>query len=234
MTAELKVPFIADSDIEHATQELLRKYSARKGAAVRPPIPVEDIIEGYFGLDLGFTDLRDMLGIPDVLGATFLKEQRVFIEESLELDGQEGRIVFTMAHEVGHWYLHRPLIELEQVTAPLFGAKDVPEQPAIVCRNGQRGVVRAEIQADRFAARLLMPTADVRASVRALYGDKLPTWEHVEELRRKREFDEKLHGLATEVIEQGAFTNVSNEAMRYRLLDLKLVVDASAPQMSLL
>ena len=232
MTQELKVPFISDSDIEHATQELLRKYSKKSGVVVRPPIPVDDIIEGYFKLDLAFTDLRDMLGIPDVLGATFLKEERVFIEESLELDGKEGRIVFTMAHEVGHWYLHRPLIEMEQVTAPLFGAKDVPEQPAIVCRSGQRG--SAEIQADRFAARLLMPTADVRAAVKALYGDQRPTWEHVEEMRKNREFDEKLHALAAEVIAQGGFTNVSNEAMRYRLLDLKLVADASSPQMSLL
>ena len=53
-------------------------------------------------------------------------------------------------------------------------------------------------------------------------------------MRKNREFDEKLHALAAEVIDQGGFTNVSNEAMRYRLLDLKLVADASSPQMSLL
>ena len=42
MTPELKVPFIADSDIERATQELLRKYSARKGAAVPPERSTHD------------------------------------------------------------------------------------------------------------------------------------------------------------------------------------------------
>ena len=79
-----------------------------------------------------------------------------------------------------------------------------------------------------------MPAADVRATVRALSGDQLPTWERIEERRKNRELDERLRDLATEVMERGGFSNVSNEAMRYRLLDLKLVVDASNPQRSLL
>lgn len=230
---ELKVPFLSDDDIEHATRELLRRYSKSKGAPVRPPIDVDKLIEQYFRLELVFIDLRDYLGIPDVLGATFLKDKRVFIDESLDLEEKEGRLNFTMAHEIGHWYLHRPLVEAEELALPLFAHGDRPEQPAFVCRTEQRKA-RAEIQADRFAARLLMPTAEVRATVAALYGDKLPTWEHVEERRRNRELDEDLRSLASEVIEHGGFTNVSNEAMRYRLLDLKLVVDASAPQLSLL
>jgi hypothetical protein len=79
-----------------------------------------------------------------------------------------------------------------------------------------------------------MPAADVRATVRALCGDTLPTWEDVEEKRKARVLDEKLRDLATEVMTKGNFTNVSNEAMRYRLLDLNLVLDASNPQRSLL
>ena len=230
---ELKVPFFADEQLEQAARELLFQFSKWRGEAVRPPINVDKLIEGYFGLELVFIDLPEYLGIPDVLGATFLKEKRVFIDQSLDLEGKEGRLTFTMAHEVGHWQLHRPLVEANDLVLPLFSHGEVPEQPAFVCRSAQRKA-RAELQSDRFAARLLMPTADVRATVAALYGDKLPTWEHVEDRRRNRELDEELRDLATEVIEQGGFTNVSNEAMRYRLLDLNLVVDASAPQLSLL
>lgn len=40
--------------------------------------------------------------------------------------------------------------------------------------------------------------------------------------------------MAEHVIETGNFENVSNEAMRYRLLDLKLVIDASNLQRRLL
>lgn len=233
MIPELKVPFLKESDIEHAAAELLRRYVKWKGVAVRPPINIDNIIEGYFGLDLVFIDLPDFLGIPDVLGATFLKEKRVFIDESLDLEGKEGRLAFTLAHEGGHWQLHRPLIEADQVTAPLFSKGEIKEQPAIVCRSSQKKAP-AEWQADKFAACLLMPAADVRATVRALCGDQLPTWERIEERRKNRELDERLRDLATEVMERGGFSNVSNEAMRYRLLDLKLVVDASNPQRSLL
>ena len=52
MIPELKVPFLKESDIEHAGAELLRRYAKWKGAAVRPPINIDNIIEGYFGLDL--------------------------------------------------------------------------------------------------------------------------------------------------------------------------------------
>ncbi|MBI5531796.1 MAG: ImmA/IrrE family metallo-endopeptidase [Deltaproteobacteria bacterium] len=233
MIPELKVPYLKESDIEHAAMELLRRYSTWKGAAARPPIDVDNIVEGYFGLDLAFIDLTELLGMPDVLGATFLKEKRVFIEQSLDLEGKEGRLAFTLAHESGHWYMHRPLIEAERVVAPLFSTSEIPEQPAIVCRSSQKKA-RAEWQADLFAACLLMPSADVRATMKALCGDKAPTWERVEERRKKRELDERLRDLAAEVIERGRFTNVSNEAMRYRLLDLNLVIDASNPQRSLL
>lgn len=234
MTQELKVPFLAVPQIEHRATDLLARVAEWSGKPLRPPINVDQIIEGYLKLDLAFTDLSVMLGLPNVLGATFLKDRRIFIEESLEIGGHEGRIAFTMAHEVGHWELHRPLIEAREASAPLFSTKDLPEQPAIVCRSDDGKRPPVEVQADMFAAHLLMPAADVRAVVHARYGLALPHWKHVEELRKNRELDENLRDLAAEVIEHGNFSNVSNEAMRYRLLDLKLVVDESAPQLTLL
>lgn len=234
MIAELNVPFMPDEHIEREAENLLRRYSERKGKPVRAPIPIENILEGFLELDIAYIDLPDFIGLPDVLGATFINENRVFIDESLMADGKEGRLAFTLAHEGGHWQLHRPLIEAAKVTPWLFASADAqPEQPTILCRQSQKKA-RAEWQADRFAAALLMPAAEVRAAVRALYGNKLPTWEHVEARRKARELDEELRDLATEVMAKGNFTNVSNEAMRYRLLDLKLVVDASNPQQSLL
>src|SRR5690349_11855069 len=136
MIPALNVPFLKESDIEHASLELLRRYATWKGALVRLPIDIDNIIEGYFGLDLALIDLTDFLGIPDVLGATFLEAKRVFVDQSLE--EQEGRFAFTLAHEAGHWHLHRPLIEAEQVTAPLFAKGEMREQPAIVCRTSQK------------------------------------------------------------------------------------------------
>lgn len=231
MNVPLKVPYLEARAIESAATELLRRYAKWKGTPPRPPIPVDDIVEGLLKLSLSVDDLCARLG-SDVLGATWLAEGHVVIDSSLE--GNVGRFAFTLAHETGHWQLHRPIIEMEKVTVPLFSREPNDKAtPAIVCRTGKRRDP-AEWQADTFAACLLMPASDVRATVKAAFGDELPTTEGIEARRKSGELDPWLRGVADHVIEQGNFENVSNEAMRYRLLDLKLVVDASNPQRKLL
>lgn len=227
---QLKVPFLADRQLESASTELLRKYAKWKGAPPRPPIPVDDIVEGLLGLSLSMGDLRARLGKDDVLGATWLEEGHVMLDASLE--GNEGRLSFTLAHETGHWVLHRPIIEMEKVTVPLFAREPTGKAtPAIVCRDGQRDP--AEIQADRFAAYLLMPASDVRAAAKLVAGDPLSI-DRLEERRKSGDVPRELKALASELIERHGFSNVSSQAMQIRLVTLKLVVDASSPQRSLL
>lgn len=225
MILELKVPFLQASDLDSAATELLQKYAKWRGSPPRPPIDVDEIVEGYLGLDLEVIDLEKQLGIPDVLGATWFDEKVVRVDKTLE--GKEGRFTFTIAHEIGHWELHRPILEMERITLPLFAYKPGgPEKPAIVCRSGQQKI-RPEWQANQFAARILMPAADVQAAMEMLYGKEIPSWEGLRKRFETNEIDEKLRSIATAVIEKGNFTNVSNEAMRRRLFDLKLVMDKS-------
>ena len=229
---QIKVPFLRASELDHITAEVLRKYSAWKGAPVRPPIDVDEIVEGLLELDFEVLDLREHLGMPDVLGATWMDDGRICVDQSLE--GKEGRFAFTVAHEVGHWVMHRPILEMDRVTLPLFTAKvDEEPKPAIVCRAREKKAP-AEWQADQFAARLLMPASDMRAVARALHGDDPPAIDGLEASRRAGQLDAELRALADGVIADGKFTNVSNEAMCYRLLDLKLVVDKAMRQGRLL
>ena len=170
---ELKVPYLSQAKIESAANELLRKFGKWKGAEIKPPIDIDEIIEGYFGLQLTFCNLEEILGMDDVLGATWFDDQHVKIASSLE--DKEGRLVFTMAHEAGHWWLHRPIIEMDKVTLPLFSRDDgMPATPALVCRSSKKPP--AEWQADQFAACLLMQASAVRGTVQAMYGDSLPAW----------------------------------------------------------
>jgi len=90
-----------------------------------------------------------------------------------------------------------------------------------------------EWQADQFAACLLMPGKLVRAAVHDAFGGRLPTWEGIQSRLQARVPDPTFIDVAAQVIAAGSFDNVSNTAMRIRLLDLKLVVDASDPQRSL-
>jgi Zn-dependent peptidase ImmA (M78 family) len=228
----MKVPFLKPGDIDHAVSDLLRRYAAWKKVAVKPPIDVDEIVEGYLELTLEIVDLKERLGMPDALGATWLDEGCVRIDQSLE--GKEGRLAFTIAHEIGHWQLHRPIYEMEKVTLPLF-----PTQPggkpaaAIVCRTGD-SKAPAEWQADQFAARLLMPAFAVRTTAMQVCDGKTPAWDGLADSRKAGFLDQRLRTLADGVIAEGGFLNVSNEAMCYRLLDLKLVEDAAARRAALI
>jgi Zn-dependent peptidase ImmA (M78 family) len=222
---QIKVPFLKPGDLDHAAAELLRQYGAWKKAVVQPPIDVDEIAEGYLQLTLEVADLKERLGMDDVLGATWFDEGCVRIDRSLE--GKEGRFAFTVAHEIGHWQLHRPLYEMDKVTLPLFSlGQDQEPTPAVVCRAKERKTP-AEWQADQFAARLLMPTAAVRATTLRICNAKPPVWDGPADSRKTGVPDARLRAFAGDVIAEGGFLNVSNEAMCYRLLDLKLVKDKS-------
>jgi Zn-dependent peptidase ImmA (M78 family) len=228
----LKVPKLTPAELDHAAAELLRDYSRWKGAPARPPIDVEEIAEQHLRLTLELDDLRARLGLPDVLGATWFEEKLIRIEQTLE--GKEGRLAFTVAHELGHWQLHRALYLVDKQTLPLFPAKEGAAPKSVyVCRNGERDAP-AEWQANQFAARLLMPGSFVKKVARGIHGEDPLLLPGLNEARAGGGLPEALRAAAAEVIRAGEFSNASNEAMCYRLLDLGLVVDARQAQRRLL
>jgi Zn-dependent peptidase ImmA (M78 family) len=163
-----------------------------------------------------------------VLGATWFEDKRVVIDDSLL--GKEGRFAFTVAHEAAHWYIHRPYVEAEKVTLGLFAfGPDAKPSPAVVCRS-ESTKPPAEWQADQFAARLLMPPADVRMAVESLRGAGPVAIEGLEADQAARRQGAELRMLASEVLVRGNFSNVSNQAMCIRLLQLGLVVDPCPAQ----
>jgi hypothetical protein len=168
----IKVPYLAPAQLDSAARELLARYARWKGEALAPPIDVDEIVEGLLELEFEVTDLKEVLGIGDVLGATWFDAKRVCIDSSLE--GNEGRFAFTVAHEIGHWQLHRPIIEMDKVTLPLFAGKVGEEpKPGLVCRT-QAKKQPAEYQADQFAARILMPADVVRKTTMAVVDGTIP------------------------------------------------------------
>lgn len=218
----MKVPFLADKAIDSAAHELLMKFSKHIGIQVKPPIPVDDIIEKYLGVALEITDLKTKLGTNDVLGAAYFDEKIIRVDQRLE--EQEGRLCFTMAHEVGHWQLHRPLYEMDKVSPSMFGAKN--QLPAFLCRSSQKPP--AETQADKFAAFLLMPSRFVREAFGAVNGSEPFLITDLRARPKDLSVLKPWGDLAKSVIKQGNFDNVSVEAMRYRLQDLNLVRDREA------
>ena len=218
----MKVPWLSKAHISSESNRLIEGYEARTGRPVGPPVPVEDIIERHLGLTLSFDDLEAILEIEDVLGATYVGTRRISINERLFEDPGEGRLVFTCAHEVGHWILHRRYAAEAARTGRV--------SDAIVCRS-KNAKAPAEWQADYFAACLLMPEADVRRAFDGIYGTGALV---LHNLRRSigrpamtciEPCAENWPFIASLVCDAGGFTNVSRQAMVIRLQDLGLLVN---------
>jgi hypothetical protein len=102
------VPYLSDEAIESDAAALLADYAQARGVAVKPPIPIEDIVEKHLKLDIEFDDTHRLFGVPrsglglepDILGAMFFDDARIVIDESLdpeETPAMEGRYCFTLA-----------------------------------------------------------------------------------------------------------------------------------------
>ena len=146
-----QVEFIPDEVIEEKAYQLLSSYEARFGKITRPPVPMNRIIERH--LDLKF----DWDEIPDtdeemILACLDPIEKRINMN-SRHRDHFEtyiGSEEYTLAHEVGHWEMHVFQGGKTQLQLPLLD----PPQP-FLCRANTGD--RREIQANKYAAYLLMP-----------------------------------------------------------------------------
>ncbi|MDM4015239.1 ImmA/IrrE family metallo-endopeptidase [Roseiconus lacunae] len=80
------------------------------------------------------------------------------------------RFNFTLAHELGHWILHRRFFVDDDGHSLLFNDEDLPD---IICRSTGRRPP-SERQADAFAGCLLIPQRLLRPAWRALTGSEAP------------------------------------------------------------
>jgi Zn-dependent peptidase ImmA (M78 family) len=220
-----KVSWLTKVQISHETNELLNQWENFIGQEVKPPIPVEAIAEKYLEFTLEYDNLEEILGISDVLGATWAEEKRMVINNSL-LDGVEGRITFTCGHEIGHWILHQKYLFGQFKRLRRLHNND---QATIVCRLST-SKLRGEWQADYFSSCLLMPQEEVENAHKRAFGIT-PICIYNEKScfgRNKPVLDAALDTakeIAQKVISEGNFTNVSKEAMCYRLNELGLLIN---------
>ncbi len=228
-----KVSWLTKDQISKETDELLNQWAIFTEQEVKPPIPVEAIAEKYLEFTLEYENLDEILGIPDVLGATWAEGKRIIISTSL-LDGAEGRITFTCAHEIGHWILHRRYL-FDQFTR-LYESGD-SEQPNVVCRLSA-SKLRGEWQADYFGSCLLMPEEEVENAYKRSLGTT-PIFIYNEKSCFGRNnplvIDPALDTakeIAQKVIVEGKFSNVSKEAMCYRLNELGLLINMTGKSLA--
>ena len=223
----MKVPWISKEKIALKAMDLIEDFQVVAGYTVKPPIPVEDIIERSLGLRLLYEDLEKVLGSNDVLGATYVESGIICVNERLFEHSSEGRLVFTCAHEVGHWVLHRRYVDVQ-------GRRLKGE--AIVCRLSD-AKAPIEWQADYFAACLLMPEKEIREAFKKVCGPEPVVINNVkssveEGAQREEPFVEQWPFIAAAMCESGGFSNVSKQAMVIRLQNLGLLINKTSTEMN--
>ncbi|MFZ4684614.1 MAG: ImmA/IrrE family metallo-endopeptidase [Hyphomonadaceae bacterium] len=175
----LKVAYMSDDAIEKDAQALLAEYARDCGKQIEAPIPIDDIIEKHLKIGIEFDDTHRLFRVPrsgfafdpDILGAIFIGQKRIVIDESLDPDAnpaKEGRYRFTAAHEVGHWRLHRALFGNDPAQTLLLEPNAAPN---VVCRTSQ-AKERIEFQADLYASCVLMPRKLVFAAWHEAFPDR--------------------------------------------------------------
>ena len=151
------VPYLHEKQIEAEAELLLAEYAEKIGPITAPPVPIEQIAEVLLQLTLEFKDMKQLFPSADVHGAIWFADGKIGIEQELEplaSPSRQGRYHFTLAHEVGHWRLHRAHYKRRPAERMFF--EDRTPQPDVVCRSSERKKP-VEWQADNFAGCLLMP-----------------------------------------------------------------------------
>lgn len=217
-----KVPYLPKQHIENEAELLLAECGKTIGAINKPPIPIDDILEIHLKLTIEYKAMHELFPFGDVHGAIWMNDGVVGVDISLDPHVNPkklGRYRFTLAHEVGHWRLHRKYYLEDLSQGVLFG--DEVHQPAYVCRASDKRPV--EWQADQFAANLLMPRPMVQQAWQDWRGNREPI--DLADLRAEAGdwgTDEMV--LANAVRPLADLFQVSAEAMQIRLEEMGLLL----------
>lgn len=155
--APAAIRYLPAIQIECEAEALLTAFGGRFLTIVQPPVPVEVIARELLSLRIETADLKRSFAHPEIQGAIWFRQRKIAIDR--EIDPQrhpasQARYRFTLAHEIGHWQLHREhFLRLASDASPQ--ERDLAP-PDVICRSGHRATP-IEWQADQFASLLLIP-----------------------------------------------------------------------------
>ena len=136
------------------------------------PVPVEQIAENHYRLLIELHEnLAAALGRgAETISGFLVPETRIIGIDAHEAGRAPTRKRFTIAHEIGHWVIHCALGKSPPQEAVLCRARTVSEDPQqtdprVPPAASMLDYAAPELEANQFAAALLMPEDLVRAEV---------------------------------------------------------------------
>ena len=199
--------FIADGELERRATALLNEHYGAARACL--PIDIESIVEFTLGLRIVWINIEERPGetILARIDPKFQGHATIQMNQKRRdhFDRYLGTGPYSQGHEAGHWILHFNRGRSEQLGTA--GFLDPEDLEPLLCRHLPRGTskpldhaTRRELQAERFAAYLLMPEHLV---MRQMAGVDLSR-------------PDALRSLAADC-------GVSRQALLYRLDELKVI-----------
>jgi hypothetical protein len=152
----MKINFLSDYVINHKAKLLLREYSETNASSEKHEVDVVGIAS-HLGLSIHFVDLQTAYD-KNTLGMIVPAKKIILCDISTEPHGsrkeQNERILrFTLAHEIGHYQLHK-----HYMADPLFYHNLNHQEQS-----------RIEIQANRFGSSIIMPDYSFKARYNFLF-----------------------------------------------------------------
>ena len=161
--------FIANAELERRATALLNEHYSTEQACL--PIDIESILELTLGLRIVWIDIEERPGeiILARIDPKFQGHATIQMNQKHRdhFDRYLGTGPYSQAHEAGHWILHFNRGRSEQLG--LAGFLEGEDLEPLLCRRLPGGTskpldhaARRELQAEKFAAYLLMPEHLVR------------------------------------------------------------------------
>lgn len=152
---KIKVPFLSENEIANIANNFRDKYHGGKSS----PINVIDILEFDLGIKIIPSPGLESRCNTDAF-ITRSWENILVDQRKLDNEAYDKRLNFSLAHELGHYILHKDLYELLEI-------EDIEDFYKIIeCPSGI--YKRIEAQANMFAGRLLVPAEELKIEINKL------------------------------------------------------------------
>lgn len=141
------------NDLRRLAEEFLAEFNEERAF----PLPIEEIVEFDFEIEIVPMDgILDELEVDAFLTSDL---SRIYVDQFV-MEHRQRRFRFSLAHEIGHYWLHRPLYEESRI-------RSVADWEALQAAISEDAYAWFEFQANSFAGLVLVPPAELRSHLDA-------------------------------------------------------------------
>ena len=208
----IKIPYKSEYQIQEEINKVAEHIYLNDKLDINKLV---EFIKNQYKVEFIFDKKLDFYNNHQTLGKISFKPSKIFITKELQSEIYRWR--FTLAHEIGHFFLHSKLLKK-------FIDDNIENEQTIIHYNTSDKVnKRMEIQANIFASLLLLPEIPLKRLVKQYFKKERIHKNHLY-LDHQLCNRQLVYSLLSEI--KNKF-EVSHEAGKFRLISLNLLVDAT-------